>query len=349
MLFAGCKYSYDKDLQAYAKKAAQTLIAAGVKLGYMGEADMCCAGRAYQMGFFDEFGKRADANIKAFKKQGVKTIVTPCSDCYHAFKTLYAKRGMNIEVLHITEYLDKLIKEKKIKFKKNLDMVVTYHDPCHLGRQGEPYTEGIRYKEVTAEEAGDYKHNVTLDDGRILMPLIIEWSSSEGNSVSELLAVMLANGEQTKAAGMQINQNVMSFDDLLNYMYRDASQGDQYGVKTYGMYNLATNFTAMYDQSFQFVTEESNPEYYAQGYNSNFTDSKELDELSMNMVYGVEAGDDEGYLKTWVDFIDEWNEYLPEVPLYSNVYYDVMNDKIDNLECNSLFDFQQAVVYATIG
>ena len=140
VFFPGCKYSYDKDLQAYAKKAAETLIAAGVKLGYMGDLDMCCAGRAYQMGFFDEFGERADANIKAFEAKGVKTIVTPCSDCYHAFKTLYAKRGMNIEVLHITEYLDKLIKEKKIKFKKNLDMVVTYHDPCHLGRQGEPYT-----------------------------------------------------------------------------------------------------------------------------------------------------------------------------------------------------------------
>ncbi len=218
-----------------------------------------------------------------------------------------------------------------------------------LDAEGNAYESGIRYKEVTAEEAGDYKHNVTLADGRILMPLIIEWSSSEGNSVSELLAVMLANGEQTAAAGMQINQNVMSFADLLNYMYRDASVGDQYGVKTYGMYNLASNFTAQYDMSFQWVTEESNPEYYAEGWNSNFTDSKELDDLSMQMVYGVEAGDDEAYLKVWVDFIDEWNDYLPEVPLYSNVYYDVMNDKIDNLECNSLFDFQQAVVYATIG
>ena len=218
-----------------------------------------------------------------------------------------------------------------------------------LDAEGNAYESGIRYKEVTAEEAGDYKHNVTLADGRILMPLIIEWSSSEGNSVSELLAVMLANGEQTAAAGMQINQNIMSFADLLNYMYRDSSVGEQYGVKTYGMYNLATNFTAAYDQSFNFVTAESNPEYYAQGYNSNFTDSKELDDLSMKMVYGVEAGDDEAYLATWVDFIDAWNEYLPEVPLYSNVYYDVMNDKIDNLECNALFDFQQAVVYATIG
>lgn len=221
-------------------------------------------------------------------------------------------------------------------------------DGWTLDAEGNPYTDGIRYKEVTPEEAGDYAHNVTLADGRILMPLIIEWSSSEGNSVSELLKVMLGEGDQTKAAGMQINQNVMSFDDLLNYMYRDASQGEQYGVKTYGMYNLATNFTAQYDQSYNFVTAESNPEYYAQGYNSNFTDDKALDDLSMQMVYGVEAGDDEAYRKVWVDFIDEWNDYLPEVPLYSNVYYDVFNEKIHNLECNSLFDFQQAVVYATI-
>ncbi len=216
-----------------------------------------------------------------------------------------------------------------------------------LDAEGNPYVSGIRYKEVTAEQAGDYKHNVTLADGRILMPLIIEWSSSEGNSVSELLAVMLANGEQTAKAGMQINQNIMSFSDLLNYMYRDSSEGEQYGVKTYGMYNLATNFTAAYDMSFNYALEGT--PYWDMGYNTNFTDSKELDDLSMKMVYGVEPGDTEGYRKIWVDFIDEWNEYLPEVPLYSNVYYDVMSAKIHNLECNALWDFQQAVVYATIG
>jgi peptide/nickel transport system substrate-binding protein len=221
-------------------------------------------------------------------------------------------------------------------------------DGWTLNENGEPYTDGIRYKEVTAEQAGDYKHNVTLADGRILMPLIIEWSSSEGNPVSELLAVMLANGPQVSKAGMQINQNIMSFDDLLNYMYRDASQGEQYGVKTYGMYNMGTSFSAAYDMSFSFVTAESNPEYYEAGWNSNYTDSKELDDLSMKMVYGVEAGDNESYLKVWVDFIDAWNEYLPEIPLYSNVYHDVMNSKIHNLEINSLFGFEYAVVYASV-
>ena len=210
---------------------------------------------------------------------------------------------------------------------------------------GDAYTSGIRYKKVTAEEAGDYEHNITLADGTILMPLIIEWASSENNSVSELLAVMLANGEQTAEAGMQINMHTMSFDDMLNYMYRDASQGDQYGVPTYGMYNLATNWTAQYDVSYMFTLD---PELIAMGYNTTFSKDEELDKLSMDMVYGVESGDDQAYLQKWVAFVERWNEYLPEIPLYSNVYYDVMSDKIQNLECNALWGFSQAVVYANV-
>ena len=43
------------------------------------------------------------------------------------------------EVLHITEYLDRLIKNGTLKPKRKVDLEVTYHDPCHLGRLGEPY------------------------------------------------------------------------------------------------------------------------------------------------------------------------------------------------------------------
>ena len=218
-----------------------------------------------------------------------------------------------------------------------------------LNADGTDYVDGsglVRYKEVTAEQAGDYPYNVTLANGKILMPLHIEWSSSEGNSVSELLAVMLANGDQTKQAGMEINQNIMTFSDLLNYYYRDATEGEQYGVPTYGMYNLATNFTAAYDQSYSYTVD---PELLALGYNTFFSvDNPLLDKLSMDMVYGVESGDNAAYLDVWVKFIQEWNRYLPAVPLYSNVYYDAMNAKINNLECNSLFQFQQAVVYASV-
>ena len=139
--FPGCKYSYDPKLQKTAQDAVKLLQKVGVDLGYLGAADNCCAGRAHQMGYFDEFKTRADSNIKAFEKAGVKTIVTPCSDCYHAFKRQYAKLGLKVEVLHVVEYIEKLISDGKIKFTKSVPMTVTYHDPCHLGRLGESYEE----------------------------------------------------------------------------------------------------------------------------------------------------------------------------------------------------------------
>ena len=100
-----------------------------------------------------------------------------------------------------------------------------------------------------------------------------------------------------------------------------------------------------YDQSYEFTQD---PDWQAEGYNTYHITDAELDKLSMDMVYGVESGDNAAYLDVWVKFIQEWNRYLPAVPLYSNVYYDAMNAKINNLECNSLFQFQQAVVYASV-
>lgn len=214
-----------------------------------------------------------------------------------------------------------------------------------LDENGNPYESGTRYKEVTAEEAGDYPLNVTLADGRILMPLHIMWASSEDNPVSELLAVMLTNGQQTADAGMVIEQTTMTFDELLLYMYRDATQGDKYGVPTYGMYNLATDFYANYDQSYYFT---SDPDMVALGYNQNYLFDDTLDQLSMDMVYGVESGDDETYLKIWQDFIIRWNELLPNLPLYSNVYYTIYPEWLEGFEQNSLWGFQDAILYASI-
>lgn len=214
-----------------------------------------------------------------------------------------------------------------------------------LNEKGEAYTSGIRYKKVTAEEAENCSTIVTLADGTLLMPLIIEWLSSENNSVSDLLVTMLAKNSTTEQAGVKINQTVVSFDELLNYMYRDASQGDKYGVPTYHMTNLATGFYAYYDQSYAWTRD---PELMAYGYNTCRLEDELIDNLSMDMVYGVEAGDREAYLEIWVDYIQRWNELLPELPLYSNVYYDVYNAKLQNYNPNSLWTTVQDIIYCTV-
>ena len=137
---AGCRTCYDKSLWPVAQKAIKLMKKAGVNVGVAFE-EHCCGGRAYQMGYQDEAIKQAKQNMEVLKKAGVKTLVTGCAECYFAFGILYDKFGVkgDLEVLHTSQYFAKMIKEGKIKPRKAVDMTVTYHDPCHLGRQGEPY------------------------------------------------------------------------------------------------------------------------------------------------------------------------------------------------------------------
>jgi len=139
LFFPGCKFSYDEKFKKLTKSMVKVLLDIGLDIGTMGNADNCCAGRAYQMGFQGEFNNVANANIKAFEISDVKMIVTPCSDCYYTFKRLYAKNGLKIEVLHIVELIERLIQDNTIKLTKSIPLTVTYHDPCHLGRLGEQY------------------------------------------------------------------------------------------------------------------------------------------------------------------------------------------------------------------
>jgi Fe-S oxidoreductase len=137
----GCLTSYDKNLHKLAKAAAKILQKAGVDFGIAGDAETCCGGRAYQMGFTKEFLNQAKKNMALIKKAGVKTLVTACADGYQAFKVFYDKHGLkgDLEVLHITEYIDRLVTEGRLKLSKKVDLAATYHDPCRLGRLGEPW------------------------------------------------------------------------------------------------------------------------------------------------------------------------------------------------------------------
>lgn len=138
---AGCLMSYNKDMQKLAKVTARVLQKGGVNFGIAGDAELCCGGRAYQMGYQEDFLNQAKKNMDLIKQSGAKILVTGCADCYQAFKVLYDKFDLkgDLEVLHTTEYFDRLIKEGKLKPSKKVDLMVTYHDPCRLGRLGEPW------------------------------------------------------------------------------------------------------------------------------------------------------------------------------------------------------------------
>jgi Fe-S oxidoreductase len=137
----GCQTSFNKDMWKLARATAKILQKAGVNFGIGGANEPCCGGRAYHMGYKQDFLNQTKKNLELIKKSGAKTLVTGCAEGYHTFKVLYDKFGLKgkLEVLHITEYFARLIKEGKLKPKKAVNMTVTYHDPCYLGRQGEEY------------------------------------------------------------------------------------------------------------------------------------------------------------------------------------------------------------------
>lgn len=215
---------------------------------------------------------------------------------------------------------------------------------------GSDYVDGsgeVRYAKVTEEQAKYYESfNKVLADGTILMPATLNWASSEGNSVSALLTTMLASSDATKAAGVSIVKTEMTFPSLLSYMYRQEMQGavGDFTVPTYNMFNLATGYNGgVYDESYNWTT---NPEYIEQGYNVQHLYDKELDKLSMDMIYGVEPDDEATYLSLWEKYIIRWNELLPMVPLYSNIYVTVYPNTIDNYAEDSFWGFERAILYA---
>lgn len=215
---------------------------------------------------------------------------------------------------------------------------------------GSDYVDGsgeVRYAKVTEEQARYYESfNKVLADGTILMPATLNWASSEGNSVSALLTTMLASSDATKAAGVSIVKTEMTFPSLLSYMYRQEMQGavGDFSVPTYNMFNLATGYNGgVYDEAYNWTTD---PEYIEQGYNVQHLYDKELDKLSMDMVYGVEPDDEATYLSLWEKYIIRWNELLPMVPLYSNIYVTVYPNTIDNYAEDSFWGFERAILYA---
>lgn len=193
---------------------------------------------------------------------------------------------------------------------------------------GNDYASGIRHKK--------------LDDGT-LMPLVLQWGSTEDNAVSELLVIKLQENPDLAAAGMKIEQTLMTFPELLNYLYREG-EDPKYGVPTYHMYNLASNFTPMYDPTTTYTTD---PAQIAQGMNQNYLIDYELEELAVSLAL-TDSEDRDGFKAKFVDYIAKWNELLPDLPLYSNIYHDFFAEKLQDYNNNPLVRIDKALLYSYV-
>lgn len=133
LLFMGCVPSYlDMKMVPSLIKAVET---AGIDYTTLATEESCCGFPLYLMGAKEEFKANAEKLIDTIKATGARELITPCAGCYKTFRNLYPEIGdMGVQLYHSVHYLDKLIRDGKIKLKGDLGKRVTYHDPCDLGR-----------------------------------------------------------------------------------------------------------------------------------------------------------------------------------------------------------------------
>jgi Fe-S oxidoreductase len=140
LMFTGCLHCSDPGTAEMARKTALLLKHAGVDFGIMRESDMSCGLLAYWTGHREVFTKVANCVVNLLDDTKAQTVVTVSGSCLGALRSKYPEyaRAPRARVLHITEFLAQLIKDRRLRLPEPIARKVTYHDPCYLGRQSEP-------------------------------------------------------------------------------------------------------------------------------------------------------------------------------------------------------------------
>ncbi|HEY6871799.1 MAG TPA: heterodisulfide reductase-related iron-sulfur binding cluster [Geobacteraceae bacterium] len=163
LFYVGCAGAFDSRSKQVTVALATILDAAGVSWGILGKDEKCCGDSLRRLGNEYVFDRMARENVRLFRERGVTRVITQCPHCFSTLKNDYRQYGLELEVIHHAELINRLLDEGKLALNKQVaDLgTVLFHDSCYLGRHNDIYRaprEAI--EKATGKAPAEFERNL---------------------------------------------------------------------------------------------------------------------------------------------------------------------------------------------